>query len=86
MRNPPASPIIPGMTITLPKELETLVEREVAEGRFPSANQLVADAVRAHLEELAAFRATLDEAKAEADRDGWLSWDEVKAQLRQRHS
>lgn len=72
------------MTITLPKELESLVEREVAEGRFSSANELVADAVRAQLEELAAFRASLDEAEAEGERIGWLSLADLNRRLAER--
>jgi Arc/MetJ-type ribon-helix-helix transcriptional regulator len=72
------------MTITLPKDLELLVQREVAEGRFPSANDLVASAVRAQLEELIAFRKTLEDAEAEADLDGWLSLEELDRRLAER--
>jgi Arc/MetJ-type ribon-helix-helix transcriptional regulator len=72
------------MTITLPKELEKLVEREVAEGRFASAEDLVAKAVRAQLDELAAFRRTLDEAEAEGERLGWLSLEELDHRLAKR--
>jgi Arc/MetJ-type ribon-helix-helix transcriptional regulator len=66
------------MTITLPKELERLVERELAAGRFKSADDLVIQAVQARLQELAAFRTTLDDAEAEAERDGWLSFDDLR--------
>lgn len=72
------------MTITLPDDLEALVEKEVAEGRFPSANDLVARCVRAQLEELAAFRKTLDDAEAEAERDGWLSLDDLRKSIAKR--
>jgi Arc/MetJ-type ribon-helix-helix transcriptional regulator len=72
------------MTITLPKDLEELVQREVADGHFPSVNELVANAVRSQLEGLAALRASLEDAEAEADRDGWLTMDELKSRLAQR--
>ena len=69
------------MAITLPKDLERLVEREVADGHFPSADELVARAVKAQLEQLAALRQSLELAEAEAERDGWLTMDDLKARL-----
>lgn len=74
------------MTITLPQDLQELVEREVAEGRFPSADKLVEDAVRAQLEELTAFRKSLDDAEAEAERDGWLSLDDLRTAIASRRN
>jgi len=69
------------MTIVLPRDLELLVEQEVADGHFPSANELVANAVRAQLHQLAVLRQSLELAEAEAERDGWLTMDDLKARL-----
>ncbi|HWA23588.1 MAG TPA: hypothetical protein VG735_14430 [Caulobacterales bacterium] len=47
-------------------------------------DSLAAAAIRAQLHELAEFRASLDAVEAEADRDGWVSFDDVKRQLKRR--
>lgn len=69
------------MAITLPRDLEILVEKEVADGHFPSAEDLVSRAVRAQLEELAAFRAGLDKAEARGEREGWLTLEELDQKI-----
>lgn len=74
------------MTIVLPDDLETLVQKEVAEGHFASASELVSQAVRAQLEELGAFRRTLEDAEAEGERDGWLSMDDMDKKLAARRA
>ena len=67
--------------IVLPKELETLVEAEVAAGRAPDVTTLVASAVRGHLEQLAALRQSLDEAEADYDTNGGVAWNKVRKDL-----
>jgi hypothetical protein len=74
------------MAITLPPDLEEELKAEVAAGRAKSVDLLAAAAIRAQLHELAAFRASLDAAEAEADRDGWVSFEDVKQRLKERRA
>ncbi|MEI9965536.1 MAG: hypothetical protein WDM92_13550 [Caulobacteraceae bacterium] len=71
--------------IVLPKELEAWAQAEVAAGRAESVGDLVATALGAYRDELEDLRRSLDEAEAEAERDGWLDADvvfeEIKARL-----
>lgn len=53
------------MAIELPPEIDAMVTEEVAKGYYPSAEVLVARAVRAQIERLRAFRASLDAAEAD---------------------
>lgn len=67
--------------ITLPRDVEDLVEAEVAAGYAPDAQTLVASAVRGHLEQLAILRQSLDEAKADFLENGGIAVSEVRAEL-----
>jgi Arc/MetJ-type ribon-helix-helix transcriptional regulator len=69
------------MTLTLPKHLDEWVRAEVAAGRARSAEDLACDALEAHRRQVEAFRASLEAAVAEADRDGWLEGDDVLAEM-----
>ncbi len=70
--------------IVLPRELERLVEAEVAAGRATDASTLVASAVRGHLEQMAALRRSLDEAEADYLANGGTSWGKVRSELNAR--
>ncbi|MGQ0531473.1 MAG: hypothetical protein ACT4OF_02125 [Caulobacteraceae bacterium] len=69
------------MTITLPEDLEQLLEAEVAAGRAKSVEAAVVRAVKAHLASLADLRASLDDAEAEYDEKGGIPWAEVRAHI-----
>jgi antitoxin ParD1/3/4 len=81
----PAAPYNQRMdTVTLPPELERFVEEAVAAGRFPNVSAVVAAGMRLlqrEEAELAAFVESLEAARAEADRDGWVSLDEMTAEM-----
>jgi antitoxin ParD1/3/4 len=66
--------------ITLPPDLERFADDIVAQGRFRDVAEVVAAGVsllqRAEAER-AAFVASLEEARAEGERDGFLTIDEV---------
>ena len=83
---PPANPsYLPPMTdVTLPPELERFAAEAIAAGRFRDLNELLAagvDLLKQHEAARAAFVKTLDDAVAEADRDGWLTVEEVHAEM-----
>ena len=84
---PPFSCYIEPMTaITLPADLEDWARAEVAAGRGGSIEEVATRAItryRAHME---AFRRSLDEAEAEADREGWLDADAVFSELKARYA
>jgi putative addiction module CopG family antidote len=71
-------------TVTLPPELERFAEEAVAAGRYRDLSELVAAGVsllwRAEAER-AAFIKSLEEAAAEADREGWHELDDVLAEV-----
>ena len=70
-------------TVVLPPELEKFVAEAVATGDFRDPTDVIAAGVRLLQEQRsarAAFVRSLEEAEAEADRDGWLSLDEVMAE------
>lgn len=69
------------MTITLPKDIERLLETEVAAGRAKSIEAAVEGAVRAHYAALADLRRSLDEAEAEYDAKGGIAWEVVRAHI-----
>jgi hypothetical protein len=71
--------------ITLPADLEAWARAEVAAGRAESVEALVEARLR-QSQKCDAFRRSLDEAEAEADRDGWLDADEVFDRLEQKYS
>jgi putative addiction module CopG family antidote len=72
--------------VTLPPDLEHFANEAVAAGRYRDMAEVVAAGVsllqRAELEH-AAFVRSLEEAEAEADREGWHSLDEVMADAEQ---
>jgi len=69
------------MTIAIPPGFETRARAEVAAGRAKSVEQLAAKALEAHRLDVERFRASLDNAVAEADRDGWIEGEVVLAEM-----
>lgn len=70
--------------VTLPPELERFAEEAVAAGRYRDRAELVTAGVRLLLQseaEVAAFVESLEAARAEADRDGWVSLDVMTADM-----
>ena len=72
--------------VILPPDLEQFATDMVAKGRYRDT----ADVVRAgvhllrHAEaQMVEFAVSLEEAKAEADRDGWISLDDMLAEMDQ---
>lgn len=66
--------------LTLPPDLERFAAEAVAAGRYRDIAEVVrtgVDLVRRLEAERTAFIKSLEDAEAEADRDGWLSLDEV---------
>jgi len=72
-------------TITLPKDLEDWARAEVAAGRAESVAAAIEQAVSKSRKWDDLCR-SLDEAEAEAERDGWLDADVVFDKLEQRFS
>jgi antitoxin ParD1/3/4 len=71
-------------TVTLPPELERFATEAIATGRYRDVSEVVAAAVsllqRAEAER-AAFNASLEEAERESERLGFLTADEVHAEM-----
>jgi len=68
--------------VTLPPELERFATEAVAAGRYRDLSDVLAAGVKLLQQaeaEVAAFVDSLEAARAEADRDGWHSLDEVLA-------
>lgn len=72
--------------ITLPKDLEVWAEAEVAAGRAESVEALAIEALAIHRKRWETLRQSLDDAVAEADRDGWLDADTVFDELAARYA
>ena len=72
-------------TVTLTPEQERFAAEAVARGRFRDLDEVVRTGVallqRAEAE-VASFVASLEEAQAEAERDGFLTVDEVERRVR----
>ena len=69
--------------------LEAVVEDLVKNGRYNSKSEVLREGVRLVQEREARFReldASLEAAVVEADRDGWLSSEEVFGDLEARYS
>ena len=69
--------------VTLPPELERFAAEAVASGRYRDVTDVVAAGLkllRQSEAEVAAFVASLEAARAEAERDGWHSLDDVMAE------
>jgi putative addiction module CopG family antidote len=72
--------------VTLPPELARFAEEAVAAGRYRDLSELVAAGVsllRRLDEARSAFVASLDEAIAEGERDGFFSIEEVEREMDQ---
>lgn len=69
------------MSIILPKHLEDWAEAEVRAGRAKSVDALAQQALEAHRRQVESFRASLEAAVAEANRDGWLEGETVLADM-----
>jgi antitoxin ParD1/3/4 len=70
--------------VTLPPELERFVAEAIAAGRYGSASEAVAAGLSLLQQaeaEVAAFVASLEAARAEAERDGLVTIDELAAEL-----
>jgi hypothetical protein len=67
--------------ITLPADLESWARAEVAAGRAESVEAAVARGVRGYRLAIETFRKSLDDAEAEADRDGWIPGDQFLREL-----
>lgn len=73
-------------TITLPPDLEAWARAEVAAGRGKSVEDVAKNAISRYRSQMQAFRRSLDEAEAEADREGWLDAEAVFAELKARYA
>lgn len=69
--------------INLPADLESWARAEVAAGRAESVEAAIAKGVRGYQLATETFRKSLDEARAEADRDGWIAGDDFLTELDQ---
>jgi antitoxin ParD1/3/4 len=70
--------------VTLPPDLERFASEAVAAGRYRDLSEVVAAGVsllRRAEAERAAFIRSLEEAEAEADREGWHELDDVLAEV-----
>jgi len=70
----------------LPPELEQFAADAVAAGRYRDTAEVVQAGVRllqTAETEVAAFVASLEAARAESDRDGWVSLDDMLAEMDQ---
>ena len=72
--------------ITLPPDLEAWAEAEVAAGRGKSVEDVARNAISRYRAQMEAFRQSLDDAEAEADRDGWLDSEAVFSELKARYA
>ena len=82
-RSPPPLYVHGMDSVTLPPDLEQFATEAVAAGRYRDVSEVVAtgvDLVRRLEAERAAFVRMLEEAEAEADRQGWHSADDVNAE------
>ena len=71
--------------VTLPPELERFAEEAVAAGRYRDLSEVVAAGLRLlqrQEQARATFNASLEEAEAEGDREGYLTGNEVAARVR----
>jgi putative addiction module CopG family antidote len=72
------------VNVKLPPALETFVRERVESGEYETASDVLLDGVRA-LERRhsarASFTRTLIAAEEEAERDGWIPFDDVLAEM-----
>ena len=72
------------MDVTLPPELERFAAEAVAAGRYRNVSHALAAGLRLLQQaeaEVAAFGTSLEAARAEAERDGFVTIDELAAEL-----
>lgn len=72
------------VTLTLPPELERFAAEAVAAGRYRDVTEMVQTGMRLLQraeEERTAFVRSLEEAQAEGERDGFLTLEEVEADV-----
>jgi antitoxin ParD1/3/4 len=70
--------------VSLPPALERFTRECVAEGRYSNVSEVVRSGLRLlqeYEEERRKFAASIDEAQAEADRDGTFTIEEVLAEV-----
>jgi putative addiction module CopG family antidote len=70
--------------MTLPAELEHYADEAVAAGRFRDRSEVVAAGLRLLQQtdaEVAEFVQSLEEARTEAERDGWIGLDDMTATM-----
>jgi putative addiction module CopG family antidote len=70
--------------VTLPPELERFAAEAVAAGRYRDVSEALAAGLRLLQQaeaEVTAFVASLEAARAEAERDGFVTIDELAAEL-----
>lgn len=70
--------------MTLPPDLTRYADEAVASGRFLNRGEVVAAGLKLLQQadtEVAAFVKSLEDAKAEADRDGWVSLEDMVGQM-----
>lgn len=72
------------MTVSLPKDIASLLEAEVKDGRAESVDAAVATIIRAQLASTDELRRSLDEAEADYDQRGGIVWAEVREDLSKR--
>ena len=73
------------MNVKLSPALEKFAEDCVAEGRYEDVNEVVSSALRLLRDQEArrqAFIRSLEEAQAEAERDGYFTIEEVVAEMK----
>lgn len=69
------------MTIPLPRDFQLWAEAEVAAGRAQSVEQLAEQALEAHRIHVEKLRSSLNQAVAEADRDGWIEGEAFLSEM-----
>ena len=70
--------------MSLPPELERYADEAVAAGRFRDRAEVLAAGLRLLRQsdaEVDAFATSLEQARAESDRDGWLNAEDVHAEM-----
>jgi hypothetical protein len=67
--------------VTLSREFETWAEAEVQAGAADTVEAFTQRVLERHRAGVEKLRASLDEAEAEAERDGWIPADLVFAEL-----
>lgn len=69
-------------TLSLPSDLKAWAEAQVAAGRATSVEALATQALLDAKRQQDAIAAKLNDARTEADRDGWIDGDVALAELR----